>query len=101
MSIPTIAWLTLGVRRQLEAYAEGEGMPIEEACGELVTDRLRMLGVPPADPPPPDIVTAQYRPMPENVIENLRTIYTNQNTSRGMAIHRNARKYGKSEGGKP
>ena len=74
MSIPTIAWLTCGVRRQLEAYAQAEGMPVEEAAGELVTDRLRALGVPPAPPLAPEIVTAQYRELPEAVLDHVRAI---------------------------
>ncbi|SAK77650.1 hypothetical protein AWB81_03750 [Caballeronia arationis] len=53
-SHPTIAWLTPGTRRLLESYAKSENMPLEEACGELVTDRLRELKVtePPAMPEP-------------------------------------------------
>jgi hypothetical protein len=38
----------------LESYAKRENMPLEEACGELVTDRLRELRVtePPSTPEP-------------------------------------------------
>ncbi|MFP3551943.1 hypothetical protein SB861_14640 [Paraburkholderia sp. SIMBA_049] len=53
-STPCLCWLTNGVKRQLESFAREQGMPAEAIAGELVTDRLRELGVPPApDPVPP------------------------------------------------
>jgi hypothetical protein len=44
-SIPTIAWVSPSVRRQLESYAADQGMCVEETAAELIGDRLRELKV--------------------------------------------------------
>jgi hypothetical protein len=53
-SLPTIAWCSVNTRRLLETYAKAENMPLEEAAGELIGDRLRELKVtePPTMPEP-------------------------------------------------
>lgn len=93
MSLPVIAWITPGVRRQLEAFAQSQDIPAELCAGEAITAYLRAQGAPPADPVPVDIVTAQYRPLPESVIEHIRHVITSHDSTRGMAIHRAAGKH--------
>jgi hypothetical protein len=38
---PLVAWITRGVRAQIEAIAQREGVPVEEVAGDLIAAEVR------------------------------------------------------------
>ncbi|SAL82618.1 hypothetical protein AWB68_06589 [Caballeronia choica] len=79
MSLPptVVCWITPGVRAQLQAFADSQGIPAEQCTGEAITAYLRAEGAPPADPVPAEIAVAQIRPPLPLVLEALRMSESN------------------------
>jgi hypothetical protein len=50
---PLIAWCTRGVRAAVEDYARREGIPVEEAAGDMLAEEVRRRALP--TPPLPDL----------------------------------------------
>lgn len=59
---PLVAWITRGVRAQVEAIAQREGVPVEEVAGDLIASEVRRRCLPePALPDPSQPSRAEHR----------------------------------------
>ncbi|GJH22231.1 hypothetical protein CBA19CS22_36835 [Caballeronia novacaledonica] len=94
MSLPVVAWITPGVRRQLEAFAQSQNITTELCAGEAITAYLRAQGAPPADPVPVDIERAQWRSIPEAEKQRLRVLYADPESTPNRIARRRAQMKG-------